>query len=372
MKKIFAKPTLIPWMCAGFLTISIHFHSEANVFDDLVNEFEETFGEDSLRNEMFVIVGTYAEEENAVKHVLKIKKSVNTAGYFLNDAKRTYYVYAFKSKSKQVTLDRLFELRTMPQFKDVWFYRHNDNKVRNKPLVAVTSKEPPSAKKETSDLTLTASTSPTLQNEEEDIPVLKASTTISTPNEIIPQEEELEEEKSIDSEVIPTNISLKSPIVEENSESLIDETPKLDAVDQLHTAKSGDFIIFNNLLFHRNAAILHRSSEEDLFALLTYLNDNPASRIKIHGHTNGEFRGEIIKMGKRDKDYFVTSSRNEYVMGDEVLLSMERAKIIKRYLAEKGILEERLEIGGWGGQKTVYPANSEKAALNSRVEIEIL
>lgn len=334
----------------------------------------------SSSNEMYVIVGTYLKEDNAVNHVLKAKSRVATAGYFFNINKYTYYVYAYKSDNRQVTLEKLFQLRNYEMFKDAWFYQHqsskvNKNKVASNKIYAKKNSRQPILSdiildKEATEKPDRATLKPTVT----DIPILNAS--------VIPKQQEektTSAEKNNDvllvdnrSKLTPENIHLKLPEIEKNEVNLIENAPTIAAVDQLHSAKSGDVIIFNNLLFHRNAAILQKSSAEDLSALLKYLNKNPASRIKIHGHTNGEFRGEIVKMGKKDKNYFATSSKNIYVMGDEVLLSMERAKVIKRYLLENGVLGGRVEIGGWGGQKTIYPASSGNAKLNSRVEIEIL
>ena len=294
----------------------------------------------------YVVIGTYAEESNALKHVKKARLYVKEAGYFFNEIKNSFYVFAYKSNDKQATLTRLHELRAHPYFKDAWFYRHKSPQAAN---TRKTDKKPQKpAVKISQTTTPEKPTAVTLQEE-----------TGSAAAAIKIVQERSESDLATDSGV-PATDPLKATMTDQNITS------------RLQTAKSGDIIIFNNLLFHRNAAILQQSSESALKKLLAVMLDNQQMKIRIHGHTNGDFRGEIVTMGKRSKSYFKTSTRNKYVDGDAVMLSLERARIISRYLKEKGILPERIEIKGWGGERTVYPLNSANASLNSRVEIEIL
>ena len=295
---------------------------------------------------IYIIIGTYAEESNALKHVKKARLYVKDASYFFNEIKDSFYVFAYKSDDKQTTLNRLHELRAHPYFRDAWFYRHKSQHTAN---TWKTNKQPEKPSVEVSQAVKPEKHTATVAQEETGSAVAV--------KKIVP--EQPERDLATDSGV-PATAPLKATMTDQNITS------------QLQTAKSGDIIIFNNLLFYRNAAILQQSSESELKKLLAVMLDNQQMKIRIHGHTNGDFRGEIVTMGKRSKSYFKTSAKNKYVDGDAVALSLERARIISRYLKEKGILPERIEIKGWGGEKTVYPLNSANASLNSRVEIEIL
>ena len=331
--------------------------------------FESDGGEtyiqqDQLSNEYYVVIGTYYEEPNALKHMQQARLYVKGAGYFFNNTTNSYYVFAYKSGDKYFTLKKLHELRANAYFKDAWYYKHRVNKVlakkQRKKNDLQATKPPPPAKGAVlqqggPEKTETIHILPVT----EDVPdvVLEAKGPIvnaSEPHRDRPKNDLVADSRSHTIPAVTTDFVDKS------------------AIDQLQTAKSGDVIIFNNLLFHRNAAILQRSSESDLNKLLGIMLDNANMKIKIHGHTNGDFRGEIVTMGKKNKDYFQANSKNNYVQGDAVLLSIERAKIISKYLKEKGVLASRIQVQGWGGQKTIYPLNSTNASLNSRVEIEIL
>ena len=295
-------------------------------------------GQKALFATSFVIIGTYVEEENALKHLQQARLYIKSAGYFFNHIKNSYYVFAYQSDDKHATLRKLHELRTNPYFRDAWYYKHQPDK----------------------------------------------SIATSTQHQIVKNERKTERQFNLILEKRSPAVDAKEPIPRQIESSLIADSRihaiapvntafvSQSTIDKLQIAKSGDIIILNNLLFHRNAAILQQSSESDLNKLLSIMLDNSKMKIRIHGHTNGDFRGEIIIMGKKNKNYFRANSKNNYLQGDAVMLSLERAKIISRYLKEKGVLPERIEIKGWGGEKTIYPLNSVKSNLNSRVEIEIL
>lgn len=324
---------------------------------------ETSIRQDSLTAFSFVVIGTYFEESNAIKHVSRARLYIRDAGYFYNVIKSSYYVFAYKSHDKRATLNKLHQLRLNSFFKEAWYYKHMPEK-RLAVKYLKSGPKPVAFQPPAKDSTLPRK------------PLEKEGVFGSQPPADDRYNVKLEKKSPVVDLHDPFKGDEKNNLVADSrihaippaTTSLVDAS----AIDQLQTAKSGDVIIFNNLLFHRNAAILHRSSESDLNKLLKIMLDNARMKIRIHGHTNGDFRGEIVKMGKRNKDYFEPNSKNDYVQGDAVQLSIERARIISKYLKEKGVLPSRIQTKGWGGQKTIYPLNSADASLNSRVEIEIL
>ena len=72
----------------------------------------------------FVIIGTYQEELNAIKHVRQARFFIESTDYFFNTIKNSYYVFAFKSDDKHTTLNKLHELRVDPYFREAWYYKH--------------------------------------------------------------------------------------------------------------------------------------------------------------------------------------------------------------------------------------------------------
>jgi outer membrane protein OmpA-like peptidoglycan-associated protein len=101
------------------------------------------------------------------------------------------------------------------------------------------------------------------------------------------------------------------------------------------------------------------------------LKEKPTSRIKIHGHANGNDFGQIITLGN-SKDYFALSSQNDEGKGSATKLSEERARVIQSYLVSQGIDINRMELKAWGGKMPIYDKDHAMAHANVRVEIEIL
>ena len=58
--------------------------------------------------------------------------------------------------------------------------------------------------------------------------------------------------------------------------------------------------------------------------------------------------------------------------GSAKKLSEERAKVIREYLTNEGISEERMEIKAWGGKRPLYDKHHSLAQSNVRVEVEII
>jgi outer membrane protein OmpA-like peptidoglycan-associated protein len=139
---------------------------------------------------------------------------------------------------------------------------------------------------------------------------------------------------------------------------------------ELVRLQKGDIAIMYNVFFFKDAAIMRPESRYEVNNLLELLEENPGYRIKIHGHTNGNAAGKVIRMGTPDG--FFSLSQTKEGIGSAKKLSEERALIIKHYLTSKGISADRMEIKAWGGKKPLFDKNSARAVENVRVEIEIL
>lgn len=160
------------------------------------------------------------------------------------------------------------------------------------------------------------------------------------------------------------NIAGSSP-----SLSLSGDTVFIDF--ELSRLKTGDIVTMYNVYFFNNAAVMKPESRYEVNQLLEMLQENENYQIVIHGHTNGNGYGPIIKMQDRDVNFFALSSDNKEGKGSARQLSLERASAIQRYLAHQGITMKRMKVKGWGGKKMLYQANDPKAKQNVRVEVEI-
>lgn len=133
----------------------------------------------------------------------------------------------------------------------------------------------------------------------------------------------------------------------------------------------GEIAVMWNVLFFKDAAIMRPDSKDELSSLLAMLKENEKSKVRIHGHTNGNSHGKLLHLNLEDKDFFSLSGNHMEDVGSARKLSEYRAYTIQHYLMDQGIDESRLEIKGWGGKKMMFDKHDEQARKNVRVEIEI-
>ena len=134
--------------------------------------------------------------------------------------------------------------------------------------------------------------------------------------------------------------------------------------------ETGDVGTMFNVYFYKDAAVMKSDSKYELKELLVMLQENLNYRIKIHGHTNGNAPGKIIKLEEGATNFFSLEGTKEG-FGSSKELSLQRAELIKSYLVENGVDADRMEVKGWGGKKSIYDKFDRRALKNVRVEIEI-
>lgn len=136
--------------------------------------------------------------------------------------------------------------------------------------------------------------------------------------------------------------------------------------------EKGDVAIMYNVFFYKDAAIMKPESQFEINSLLEMLKERPDYKIRISGHTNGNAGGKIIEIDNDVPEYFSLSQATKEGKGSAKKLSLRRAEIIKKYLVNNGISEDRMEVIGYGGKKPIYDKFDRLASKNVRVEIEIL
>ncbi|MCS6974021.1 MAG: OmpA family protein [Cyclobacteriaceae bacterium] len=134
--------------------------------------------------------------------------------------------------------------------------------------------------------------------------------------------------------------------------------------------RRGDRATLYNVYFFNDAAIMLPESKYELTQLLEMMKENPRYRIRLHGHTNGNYHGKILYLGP-DKNFFSLTGARERI-GSAKDLSYERAETIKEYLMTNGISGDRIEIKAWGGKRPLYDRHGVNARKNVRVEVEVL
>jgi OmpA-OmpF porin, OOP family len=116
------------------------------------------------------------------------------------------------------------------------------------------------------------------------------------------------------------------------------------------TMKDGKLSIPGNIVFETDKAIIKPESEPTLNALKDYMAQNPNfTRIRIEGHTDNT--------GNKDHN---------------LKLSVERAKSVVDWLAQKGVNKDRLLAVGFGDQRPIADNSSDSGkAQNRRTEFHI-
>jgi outer membrane protein OmpA-like peptidoglycan-associated protein len=132
----------------------------------------------------------------------------------------------------------------------------------------------------------------------------------------------------------------------------------------------GDVTTLYHVYFYNDAALMLPESKYELNSLLQMMKENPNYRIRLHGHTNGNYHGRIITMGDNKNYFSLDGSKNS--VGSAKDLSYDRAEIIRDYLGDNGVDPSRVEVKAWGGKKPLYDKHSVNAKKNVRVEVEII
>jgi hypothetical protein len=380
----------------------------------------------------YVVVGAYASsrENIAQNYVDVLSRQGYTAGYGFNPKTKLYLVYIRYFDNLRSSLQDMYNTRKNSSFKDAWVrVVPGDVQIKKEvaavkgeqaPVASAIEKTPPPALKEPASAEIPVSPSPALT-------VSAADSMVVTDNEEIRQYKQMtlgntevflslfhaRNNRIVDGDVqvidtdrakfitkVKGNEYLLLPDPKSNSgkltlvceafgyrklqEEINYPVPLADTVkpfiDLMGTTivvkfdlvryYKGDKAIMYNVYFYNDAAIMAPESKYELNELLRMMQEGPTYRIRLHGHTNGNYHGRIITMGP-DKNFFSLDG-SKSTLGSAKDLSRNRAEAIRDYLVANGIATDRIEIKAWGGKRPLYDKHSANAKKNVRVEVEIL
>jgi outer membrane protein OmpA-like peptidoglycan-associated protein len=118
----------------------------------------------------------------------------------------------------------------------------------------------------------------------------------------------------------------------------------------LEPTKIDDTVMFKNVLFEPSSPELLKESYYELDRLLLTLQLNPMMEILIEGHT------DVIGLPE-----------------ENLILSGERVKGVKKYFVEKGISESRIQTKAFGGNEPLVKSGTDaQRKVNRRVAFVIL
>jgi len=286
----------------------------------LAISFFATFGgvvaQDGAEPENYIVViGAFASQDNANRFVRQSQKFNIKPSVELNKIRGLYYVYVMQTANRTSAMMEAERLRGETSMSDTWVYKGTlgDILVREPVVVAAPVEQPPV----------------------EEIKVVVEAT--PPPPPVKTQAEKIKEE--------------------------------VDSKDNTFT--KGEVETLDHLYFYRDAAVLRPESQYEVDRLVRLMKDHPDANIKIHGHTNGNDKGRIIRMQKGSTNFFSLDNTIEDY-GSASKLSELRANVIKDYLVANGISAKRMSIKAWGGKKPLYEVDHENAEANVRVDVEVL
>jgi len=364
-----------------------------------------------LKKGMYIIVGAFQIPENCVQYARSIKikgESPKTGRYTGNGL---YYVYAYYTPDDlEYAREKRAELRNTNQFYDAWILyvgitlEELLDKGQTPDEIALS--QPKEVKSADLELDMPANEGaippPPVEQDENlynyRFNVINATTLREVPGYVtIIDAARNKAMKSVSTNQIhqleaPTTQSKEIiamcdifGFVKEQVKFKIDDplsSPDRTMIEQsggittikftLARHKVGEILTMYNVYFYNNAAIMKPESKFELNSLLSMLKENDKLQIKIHGHTNGNTPGKIIRLRDDDDNFFNITPNNIEDYGSAKNLSKARADVIARWLIEQGIDKKRMEIKGWGGKKMIYKKNDAMAGKNVRVEIEIV
>ena len=268
-----------------------------------------------------VVIGAFAVKENADRFSKQGQQQRLNAKVEINKLKDLYYVYVMQTMDRELALSEVVRLRSSSPFKDAWAFNGSLGEL-------ITKKEEPKQE-------------PVIEKVAP-VEVTKVEVTILEP--------------------VPTPV---------DPAKLREEQIKKEVDSQSMVMKKGNKEVLDHIYFFKDAAVLRPESKYQVDKLVEIMKANPEEKIRIHGHTNGDAPGTIIRRSNENADFFsLENTVEDYGSAKE--LSEQRAMLIKEYLIAHGIDKKRMSIRAEGGNKPIYNIDDEKAEANVRVEIEVL
>lgn len=264
-----------------------------------------------------VVVGTFSVRENANKFAKQLRKQKLKPQLEIDKINNLNHVYVLETDSHDTAIAEAKRLQKSGLFRDAWVFSRG---LIVEPVIATVVEEKPK-----------------------------------------------EEEKKIIIEEPPKEVK----VVPIDSAKLREEKIKNEVEKKVMSTKKGGMEKLDYIFFYRDASVLRPESRFAVDKLLQLLREKPKTEIRIHGHTNGNEPGKIIKRSSDKADFFsLTNTVEDYGSAKE--LSELRANAIRDYLVANGIDKKRMSVKAWGGKKPLVNEDSDKAETNVRVEIEVV
>ncbi len=365
--------------------------------------------------EYYAVIGSFAIKENAERFTRRAVEMNFEARFGLNEMRQLYYVYVFASSNKQEAFEYANDIRTKKLFSDCWVFNgvleEGDGaqfaNIDQNPSSGVLIEEI-----ESTDLAPKSSTDKTeviVEDSiiEEEIPMEEVAPVVTTPAPSPPVGKPLVFKTTNENGEMVSGLVRLQEAARSNQYRGFKSNEKVYVVapsnrdgkwylycsvvgfkeyeveipyDQLQTdtiialplvrVRTGDYVEMDRVDFLKNASIMTPASKDELNELVAMMKDNPGYHIRIHGHTNGNEKRDVITLGT-STDLFAIDKGNKRFKASGKELSKHRADAVKKYLVENGIAENRIQVRGDGGSQMIHGKGSLLSGSNDRVEVEI-
>jgi outer membrane protein OmpA-like peptidoglycan-associated protein len=361
----------------------------------------------------YVIVGAFAQENNAQKFTGYVRSLRYAAEYELNVTQKYFYVYVLKSFSKEEARDQAKQLQQDSEFKDAWLFtghlgtspppKKDEVAVIVPPVIEETQSTKTDSAVTKTDSVLLVVPSPVTST-----PVVEPE--IKVRGKLFKFHLQTFEGREVQGEVHNVDfrrgreigayksneyVDVLPPSRDNNPMSIVcgilgykevvkivdynnpDSDPNVTKDEKgawvipykLERLKKGDVTVMYHVAFYKDAVVMLAQSMAEMGELVNMMKDNPNYKIKIHGHCNGNHTRKIIALGP-DRNYFTIQGSDE-LNGSAKELSKLRAEAVQNYLEDNGVPKNRSTVYAWGGLNMLVPETSASAKLNDRIEIEI-
>ena len=382
----------------------------------------------------YLVIGVFTYEDNAESFSQYVQTQGFSAKYAYYPSRGYYYVYTYTSDSTRQVVDQCWQLRNTSEFEDAWVFRAYENDETTE-TYGWDNSGWDTSETDTPDVSTPGMNAPVEESRQATMvetvahqtitPVIAAPSVAELPKrkektepgydvffrtlgegeepvtamvKVVDgahaksikkcqgnQPEVLEHSRLLTKQVqlityaigyrkATFDLSLDNPVNDSTASYVSINDDMISVKMPLEKLKKGDVQVMFNTYFYGNASVMREKSRYELEELLRFLQENPTTTIKLHGHTNGSSRGVTYRYLKEHGNFFNIRRSGEYIkrgVGAKKLSEM-RAETIRQYLVKQGIAETRIETKGWGGKQMLYDADSPLAKNNIRVEIEVL
>lgn len=377
------------------------------------------WSQDSRQSSYHVVVGAFAQLENAVKFTDAANHDNFQAQYAIQTDRNLYYVFILNVTERQRALAFLLKIKAETKYKDAWLYI---GKLGDITMTASESKPMPLAETKPTVETVALKELPKRDSTIEPLVIALDSLRLIKPVQQIVDavpagkpfyfklinsesgatvmgEIQLSEPKTTEYLAVNGNelVYLKPPkngsgvfqitaqapgyklaklSLDYNSPSFkssgVGDKQEAIITFELVRVANRDYIDFNKVRFLTNTNILEPSSQSELDGLVILMKENKKFTIKIHGHCNGTESRDIVTLGTSTNFFALDGQRNKKETATPKQLTEYRAEAVKNYLVSQGIIQSQITTKGEGAKMMIYPPSSTLANKNDRVEIEVL